>query len=195
MQATTKVLFDTKCLNYCRRLICRNVLPAMSPQVIQVQHQSCKYSTAAADILPPPESDISKKLYPPKIQKLVEDISHLTLLEVADLNELLKKTLNIRDAPIMAMAAAAAAPKVEEEVEVAPQREKVNFTVKLVNFQADKKVQLIKEVKNLLEGVNLVQAKKFVESLPQVVKADITKEEAEKLKESLVAVGAEVVVE
>ncbi|BFZ03413.1 hypothetical protein BsWGS_06452 [Bradybaena similaris] len=195
MQATTKLLFDTKCLNYCRRLTCRSLIPALSSHGAKVQPQSCKYSTPAADIIPPPEVDISKKLYPPKIQKLVDDISHLTLIEVADLNELLKKTLNIRDAPIMSMAAAPVVAAKEDEEEEAPKREKVSFTVKMLSFQADKKVQLIKEVKNLLEGLNLVQAKKFVESLPQVVKADITKEEAEKLKEALSSTGAEIVIE
>ncbi len=48
---------------------------------------------------------------------------------------------------------------------------------------------IIKEVKNLLEGLNLVQAKKFVESVPTVVKADVTKEEAERLRDALQAVG------
>lgn len=77
------------CLLFAR-LTCRSLLPALSSHGAKVQLQSCKYSTPAADIIPPPEVDISKKLYPPKIQKLVDDISHLTLIEVADLNELLK---------------------------------------------------------------------------------------------------------
>jgi len=159
------------------------------------------YSTAAenstSDVIPPPPANISSKTYSPKIEKLVTDISQLTLLEVADLNELLKKTLNIQDAPMMAMGAMpTAAPKAEEEEEeAAPKREKVSFTVKLIKFDAGKKVPLIKEIKSQIEGLNLVQAKKFVESVPQIVKADIPKEEAEKLKETLAAVGAEVEIE
>jgi large subunit ribosomal protein L7/L12 len=63
------------------------------------------------------------------------------------------------------------------------------FTLKLVKFDETKKVAIIKEIKNLIEGMNLVQAKKFVESVPTVVKADLPKEEAEKLRDALVAVG------
>lgn len=64
-----------------------------------------------------------------------------------------------------------------------------------MKFDDKQKVPLIKEIKNLLPGTNLVQAKKFVESAPQVVKADIPKDEADKLKEALTKVGAEVVIE
>lgn len=54
---------------------------------------------------------------------------------------------------------------------------------------------LIKEIKTLIPGTNLVQAKKFVESLPQIVKSDVSKEESEQLKEALTKVGGEVIVE
>lgn len=67
--------------------------------------------------------------------------------------------------------------------------------MKLVKFDEKQKVALIKEVKNLLEGMNLVQAKKFVESAPTVVKEDIPKEEAEKLKEAFTKVGAVIEIE
>ncbi|CAL8073958.1 unnamed protein product [Orchesella dallaii] len=132
------------------------------------------------------------KVYEPKIVKLVEEISQLTLLQVADLNELLKKTLNIPDAPMMgAMAfAAPAAAAAEEEEAAAPQKVQTSFTLKLMKFDESKKVPLIKECKSLLEGMNLVQAKKFVESAPCVVKADISKDDAEKLKTALEAAGA-----
>ena len=53
--------------------------------------------------------------------------------------------------------------------------------MKLNKFDPAKKVAIIKEIKSLVEGMNLVQAKKFVESAPAVVKADIAKDEAEKL--------------
>ena len=56
-------------------------------------------------------------------------------------------------------------------------------------FSADKKVALIKEIKNNVEGMNLVQAKKFVESAPAVVKTDLSKDEADKLKAALELVG------
>ncbi|XP_005092988.1 39S ribosomal protein L12, mitochondrial isoform X1 [Aplysia californica] len=179
--------------NYCRRLVERSTL--LNSRCCLVQMMSSSYTTAA-DVIPPPPSDIVSKQYSPKIEQLVTDISQLTLLEVADLNELLKKTLNIQDAPMMAMGAMpAVAAKEEDEEEAAPKREKMSFTVKLTKFDAGKKVALIKEIKSVVEGLNLVQAKKFVESVPQVVRADIPKEEAEKLKEALTAVGAEVEIE
>lgn len=69
------------------------------------------------------------------------------------------------------------------------------FQVKLMKFDEKQKVALIKEIKTLLEGMNLVQAKKFVESAPAVVKTDIAKDEAEKLKEALSKVGATIEIE
>lgn len=71
----------------------------------------------------------------------------------------------------------------------------LEFQVKLMKFDEKQKVALIKEIKTLLEGMNLVQAKKFVESAPTVVKSDIGKDEAEKLKEALSKVGAVVEIE
>ena len=122
-------------------------------------------------------------------------------MEVADLNSLLKSRLNISDAPVMmaAGAAVAAAPvkaeEEEEEATSAPAAVQTSFTVKLNKFDAAKKVAIIKEIKNIVEGMNLVQAKKFVESAPAVIKADIAKEEADKIKETLGALGGECSVE
>lgn len=65
----------------------------------------------------------------------------------------------------------------------------------MTSFDEKQKVALIKEVKNLLEGYNLVQAKKFVESLPALIKKDVTKEEADSLKEAFSKVGAVVTIE
>lgn len=67
--------------------------------------------------------------------------------------------------------------------------------MKLIKFDDKQKVALIKEVKSLFDGMNLVQAKKFVESVPTLVKEDISKEEAEKLKETLTKIGAVVEIE
>ena len=138
------------------------------------------------------------QVYADKIVTIVDQISGLNLLEVADLNALLKSRLNISDAPVMmAGGPVAAAPKVEEEEEAvaAPTAVQTSFTVKLQKFDAAKKVAVIKEIKNIIEGMNLVQAKKFVESAPAVVKTDITKEEADKIKETLSALGGECTVE
>merc|ERR1711860_338631 len=146
----------------------------------------CQYSTEA---IQEPQVEGQVKVFTPKLHAIVDDISKLTLTEVADLNELLKKTLRIQDAPVMAMGMPAAAPQEEEEEEQAPKIEKTSFSLKLLEFDADKKIVLIKEMKNLVPGMNLVQAKKFVESLPQIVKADILKDEAETLKKSIEAAG------
>ncbi|XP_031428692.1 39S ribosomal protein L12, mitochondrial [Clupea harengus] len=127
----------------------------------------------------------------------VHDIASLTLLEVSDLNDLLKKTLNIQDVgmmPMGAMAAAPAAQAVEEEI-LPVKKEKTHFTVKLTAINAAEKVKLIKEVKSCMQGLNLVQAKKLVESLPQEIRANVSKEEAEKLKAALEAAGGTVELE
>merc|ERR1711936_295154 len=147
----------------------------------------------STETMPLPNADpTAKKTYPEKISTIVDQISKLNLLEVADLNELLKKRLNISDAPVMmASGTPAATAPVEEEVEeVAPVAVQTSFTLKLNSFAADKKVALIKEIKANVEGMNLVQAKKFVESAPAIVKADLSKDEAEKLKTTLEAAGA-----
>lgn len=82
-----------------------------------------------------------------------------------------------------------------QEEEAAPKAVKSSFTVRLTKFDEKQKVPLIKEIKNLIPGTNLVQAKKFVESLPQIVKGDLSKEEADQLKEALTKVGGEVLID
>lgn len=143
--------------------------------------------------------DNAPKEYPPKIQQLVQDIASLTLLEISDLNELLKKTLKIQDVGLMPMGATAPgvvpAATVQEEEDFPKQKERTHFTVRLTEAKPVDKVKLIKEVKNYIQGINLVQAKKLVESLPQEIKANVAKEEAEKIKVALEAVGGTVVLE
>lgn len=143
--------------------------------------------------------DNAPKEYPPKIQQLVRDIASLTLLEISDLNELLKKTLKIQDVGLMPVGglpsapSPAAAPEVAEDV---PRpKERTHFTVRLTEAKPVDKVKLIKEIKNYIQGINLVQAKKLVESLPQEIKANVAKDEAEKIKAALEAVGGTVVLE
>ncbi|NWH66023.1 RM12 protein, partial [Geococcyx californianus] len=142
--------------------------------------------------------DTAAKEYSPKVRQLVQDIAGLTLLE--PLMPLLfpQETLKIPDVGVMPAATATsvlssqAAP---QEEEVPPKKEKTHFTVKLTELKAADKVKLIKEVKNFVPGVNLVQAKKLVESLPQEIKANASKEEAEKIKAALEAAGGTVVLE
>ncbi|CAH1984249.1 unnamed protein product [Acanthoscelides obtectus] len=144
-------------------------------------------------VVPPPSNE--EKPVSPKIEKLVTEISQLNLIEVSELSGLLKKRLNLPDAPVMPMGGFAAAPVAKDEEEEAPQKVKSIFTVKLTKFDEKQKVALIKEIKNLLEGMNLVQAKKFVESAPTVVRNEVPKEEAEKLKAAIEKVGGTVEIE
>ncbi|XP_068920162.1 large ribosomal subunit protein bL12m isoform X2 [Petaurus breviceps papuanus] len=146
--------------------------------------------------------DNAPKQYPPKIQQLVQDIAGLTLLEISDLNELLKKTLKIQDVGLVPMggmvpnaATAKAASEAADEEEAPKQKERTHFTVRLTEAKPVDKVKLIKEVKNYIQGINLVQAKKLVESLPQEIKANVAKSEAEKIKAALEAAGGTVILE
>ena len=90
-------------------------------------------------------------------------------------------------------AAAPAAPAAAEEAEEeAPaQQEKSVFTLKLESFDAGAKPKIIKEIKNLL-GLSLVDSKKFVESAPKTMKDNVPKEDAQKIIETLKALGATV---
>lgn len=132
--------------------------------------------------------------------EIVDKIAGLTLLETADLVAELKVRLNIQSVamPVAAAAApsgsAAAAPAAAAPVEEkAPERNE--FKVKLEKFNADAKAKIIREMKNLLPGANLVEAKKFVESVPKVIRENVPKEEAEKMKATLEALGATVILE
>ena len=112
-----------------------------------------------------------------KIEKLVEDLSSLTVLEAADLAKLLEDKWGVSAAAPMAMAAAPAA-------------EKTEFTVILANA-GDKKINVIKEVR-AITGLGLKEAKDLVEGAPKEVKADVSKDEAAKIKKQLEDAGAKV---
>jgi len=90
-------------------------------------------------------------------------------------------------------AAPAAAPVEEEEAAPAAQ-EKTMFNLKLEKFEASAKPKVIKEIKSML-GLSLVDSKKFVESAPKLMKEGVAKEEAEKIVETLKALGATVIME
>ncbi|KJZ74089.1 hypothetical protein HIM_06538 [Hirsutella minnesotensis 3608] len=135
----------------------------------------------------------------PKIEQIVDQISKLTLLETADLVSSLKSKLNIPDMPMGGFAAGsapgAAPAAVEEPEEAAPAAaEKTLFNLKMQAFDAAAKAKVIKEVKGLL-GLSLVDSKKFVESVPKMMKENVPKEEAEKIIATLKELGATVVME
>lgn len=132
----------------------------------------------------------------PKIGTIVDQISKLTLLETAALVKELKTRLDIPDIsfPAAGAAAPAAAPVAEEAAAEEKPKEKTIFTLKLESFDAKSKPKIIKEVKNLL-GLSLVESKKFVEAAPKVLKEGVTKEDAEKIKSAIEAVGGKIVLE
>ena len=117
-----------------------------------------------------------------KIEKLVEDLSGLTVLEAADLAKLLEEKWGVSAAAPVAAAAAPAG------AAAAPAAEKTEFTVILTDA-GDKKINVIKEVR-AITGLGLKEAKDLVEGAPKVVKESLPKEEAEKLKKTLEAAGA-----
>ncbi|XP_034395118.1 39S ribosomal protein L12, mitochondrial [Cyclopterus lumpus] len=172
----------------------RQQLQRQTPAVCALRLLKTSSALHSGAIATPP-LDGAPKQFSPKIQQLVGDIASLTLLEVSDLNELLKKTLNIQDVGMMSMAASALPAAAAEEDEAPVKKEQTHFTVKLTELTAADKVKLIKEVKNCIQGLNLVQAKRLVESLPQEIRVNVSKEEAEKLKASLEAAGGTVVLE
>jgi large subunit ribosomal protein L7/L12 len=107
--------------------------------------------------------------------------------------------LNIQDVVLPANIAAPVSPAVTPANSVPVKEEKVpektEFTVKLEKYDAAAKTKIIREMKNLLPGINLVEAKKFVESVPKVIKENVNKEEAEKIKTILEGLGGTVVFE
>ena len=105
------------------------------------------------------------------LQKLVDDLSTLTVLEAADLAKMLEEKWGVSAAAAVAVAAApgAAAAAVEEKTE---------FTVVLTAI-GEKKIEVIKEVR-ALTGLGLKEAKDLVEGAPKQVKESVTKDEAEK---------------
>jgi large subunit ribosomal protein L7/L12 len=119
-----------------------------------------------------------------KIEKLVEDLSALTVLEAADLAKMLEEKWGVSAAAPVAAAAAPAAAAGAAPVE------KTEFTVVLTEA-GDKKINVIKEVR-AITGLGLKEAKDLVEGAPKEVKADVSKDEAAKIKKQLEDAGAKV---
>jgi len=135
-----------------------------------------------------------------RVNQIVEEISRLTLLETADLISQLKAKLKIADIamPVAATPAGgaagggAAAAKDEPAEDAAPAAaEKAVLTVKLESFEASAKAKIIREVKALL-GCNLVEAKTMVEKAPTVLKENVVRDDAKKVKEAIEKLGAKV---
>ena len=119
------------------------------------------------------------------LQELVDNLSALTVLEAAELSKLLEDKWGVSAAAPVAMAAAPAA-----GAAAAPAAEKTEFTVVLTDA-GDKKINVIKEVR-AITGLGLKEAKDLVEGAPKEVKADVSKDEAAKIKKQLEDAGAKV---
>lgn len=118
------------------------------------------------------------------LEKIVEDLSSLTVLEAAELAKLLEAKWGVSAAAAVAVAAGPAA------AAAAPVEEQTEFTVVLAAI-GDKKIEVIKEVR-AVTGLGLKEAKDLVEAAPKPVKEGVTKEEAEKIKAALEKAGAKV---
>ncbi|HEY4846444.1 MAG TPA: 50S ribosomal protein L7/L12 [Methylocella sp.] len=119
------------------------------------------------------------------LEKIVEDLSSLTVLEAAELAKLLEEKWGVSAAAAVAVAAGPAA-----GATVAPAEEQTEFTVILAAIGA-KKIEVIKEVR-AVTGLGLKEAKDLVEAAPKPVKEGVTKEEAQKIKAALEKAGAKV---
>ena len=118
------------------------------------------------------------------LNKIVEELSTLTVMEAAELSKLLEEKWGVSAAAPVAAAAAPAA------AAAAPAAEKTEFTVVLTDA-GDKKINVIKEVR-AITGLGLKEAKDLVEGAPKEVKADVPKDEAAKIKKQLEDAGAKV---
>ena len=117
------------------------------------------------------------------LNKIIEDLSSLTVVEAAELSKQLEEKWGVTAAA--AVAAAPAAPGGE-----APAEEKDDFTIMLV-AAGDKKINVIKEVRAITE-LGLKEAKDLVEGAPKEIKSGVNKKDAEEIKTKLEAAGAKV---
>ena len=119
-----------------------------------------------------------------KIEKIVEDLSSLTVLEAADLAKALEEKWGVSAAAAVAVSAGPAA------AAAAPAEVQTEFNV-ILAAAGDKKIEVIKEVR-AITGLGLKEAKDLVEAAPKAVKEAVSKEEADKIKATLEKVGAKV---
>ena len=120
------------------------------------------------------------------LEKIVDELSTLTVLEAAELAKLLEAKWGVSAAAAVAVAAAPAG----AAAAAAPVEEKTEFTVVLAAI-GEKKIEVIKEVR-AITALGLKEAKDLVEGAPKPVKEGVSKEEAEKIKAALEKVGAKV---
>ena len=118
------------------------------------------------------------------LNKIVDELSTLTVMEAAELSKLLAEKWGVSAAALVAVAAAGAAPAAEAA------EEKDSFDIVLA-ASGDQKINVIKEVR-AITGLGLKEAKDMVEGAPKTLKEGVKKEEAEEMKTKLEAAGAKV---
>ncbi len=122
-----------------------------------------------------------------KLEKLVEDLSTLTVLEASELSKLLEEKWGVSAAAPVAVAAAGGAAAAPAEAA----EEQTEFTV-VLTAGGDKKINVIKEVRGVRPDLGLKEAKDLVEAAPANVKENVSKQEAEEIKKKLEEAGASV---
>ena len=121
-----------------------------------------------------------------KLDKIVEDLSALTVLEAAELAKLLEEKWGVSAAAPVAMAMPGAG-----AVAAAPVEEQTEFDVILLDA-GDKKINVIKAVREVVSGLGLKEAKDLVEGAPKPIKEAVSKAEAEEIKKKFEEAGAKI---
>ena len=116
------------------------------------------------------------------LNKIIDELSKLTVVEAADLSKQLEEKWGVTAAAPAQVAPAAS--------EAAPAQEKTDFTI-FLTAAGDKKINVIKEIRTIT-GLGLKEAKDLVEAAPKEVKKDVPKKDAEEAKKKLEAAGAKV---
>jgi large subunit ribosomal protein L7/L12 len=124
------------------------------------------------------------------LEKLVDDLSALTVLEASELSKLLEEKWGVSAA---APVAVAAAPGAGGAAPAEAAEEQTEFTV-VLTAGGDKKINVIKEVRSVRPDLGLKEAKDLVEGAPQNVKENVSKQEAEEVKKKLEEAGASVTI-
>ncbi len=198
-----------------RRSVIRHIvvslsLPPLPGALPGILWQRCTRSLDSVVARDEPDYDPTEARTQPseKVQRLVDEISTLTLLEVYDLTTLLKKRLGLPAGmgmmPAMGMATGGMMPGmgmggaaggtattvvVEEK-----KPEKTSFDLKLEKYEAASKIKIIKEVR-AFTALGLKEAKELVEKAPTLLKQGVSKEEAEQIIEKLKAIGGTAIME
>lgn len=131
-----------------------------------------------------------------EVDQIVDRLCKLNLIETSQVVRILKERLNLPDIVAAAPSAATGpAQPIAAAQAAAPVEAKTEFKVTLEKFDPASKAKVIREIKALLPNLNLVEAKAFVEGAPKMIKEKVKKEEADKIKATLEALGATIVLD